>query len=704
MSRQKEGDPWSSSAGTGSHISSTVRPTAKYNPLSDSLRQMTSGGFSCSMFCGGKTCKYESGTYWRDDQMAIKGLYSSWVTDSILAMARPNTENIAKYDIVKQFKKQGIRSVINLQRPGEHASCGRPLEPDEFSYVPQTFMDNDIFFYNFGWDDYGVQSLHSILDMVKVMSFAITQGKVAVHCHAGLGRTGVLIACYLVYSRRMDGDHAITYVREKRQGAIQTKGQIECATAFSQFLIPLRVVFSSCDPSAYPYTLDQYLNRQKLMLHGLESRELKYIPKVVKTVCTRLQELAKCLEAQPESPRENIDIVKKLPQGISKSPVTNLMVTARQMFESSSSTLRSSSMEDVNSESLLYPDKPNQGHVSPLLDLRKKMQSQRIGETAGSDEDEESDMKPTKGLSKHAPRTADSRDFTKTKNLPGGHRVTKMPMHRLSSSSLVHNGSLENFDEIYMVAKALMFDLDTFDEGDDVDNPGGVVQSLKARVASLQQNLNVSESAWQIVMTEEDPFVLCLLMWSWLEHLKEPFLSPAEATKLVNSDDDAVGAFKSLKKGPKYTLECILKLVACLQPIDRDLEDAMLYRVIQAVCHIPHEELQKSPETPSDDEDEDDNGSESFYASQLLLYLRQYVFHLRLRISNSGSRLPRRKKLSCPGALSEEAEVKNLQQTHANGKHHASTGGSRSLKEEESDEVDNMPIPVTRKSKLPPIF
>ena len=29
-----------------------------------------------------------------------------------------------------------------------------------------------------------------LLDMVKVLSFALSEGKVAVHCHAGLGRTG----------------------------------------------------------------------------------------------------------------------------------------------------------------------------------------------------------------------------------------------------------------------------------------------------------------------------------------------------------------------------------------------------------------------------------------------------------------------------------------------------------------------------------
>ena len=32
---------------------------------------------------------------------------------------------------------------MNLQHPGEHASCGFGLEEGGFSYIPQEFMDQD---------------------------------------------------------------------------------------------------------------------------------------------------------------------------------------------------------------------------------------------------------------------------------------------------------------------------------------------------------------------------------------------------------------------------------------------------------------------------------------------------------------------------------------------------------------------------------
>ena len=57
-------------------------------------------------------------------------------------------------------------------------------------------MKANIFFYNFAWKDFGEASMVGLLDMVKVLSFALSEGKVAVHCHAGLGRTGKYVYRY----------------------------------------------------------------------------------------------------------------------------------------------------------------------------------------------------------------------------------------------------------------------------------------------------------------------------------------------------------------------------------------------------------------------------------------------------------------------------------------------------------------------------
>ena len=152
----------------------------------------------------------------------FKGIFSHWITENILAMARPNTPQIEvknlntlkasaishvscfqTFDLIRQFKSQGIKSVVNLQIPGEHASCGPKLRPSGFTYDPhEDLMKHNIYHYNFAWKDFSDTSMTSLLDMVKVLSFALKEGKVAIHCHAGLGRTGVLIACYLVYYLR----------------------------------------------------------------------------------------------------------------------------------------------------------------------------------------------------------------------------------------------------------------------------------------------------------------------------------------------------------------------------------------------------------------------------------------------------------------------------------------------------------------------
>ncbi|KAF7258070.1 hypothetical protein EG68_04781 [Paragonimus skrjabini miyazakii] len=175
----------------------------------------------CRLFCCGQRCKFCNPVkYLRGFEVAVQGLYSTWITENILAMSRPSTQIIKTYDIIQQFKKHNIKTVINMQSFGEHGECGDGNGACGFSYDPYIFMNNHIYFYNFAWSDHCVGSLTAILDAVDVMQFSLINGKVAVHCHAGVGcegRTGTIIACYLIYNNRISATEAIRYVRQKRK-------------------------------------------------------------------------------------------------------------------------------------------------------------------------------------------------------------------------------------------------------------------------------------------------------------------------------------------------------------------------------------------------------------------------------------------------------------------------------------------------------
>ena len=59
---------------------------------------------------------------------------------------------------------------------------------------------------------------------------------VMVHCLAGLGRTGTILACYLVKYEKMSGDDAITKIRKERSGSIQSYSQEEIIFRFEKFI------------------------------------------------------------------------------------------------------------------------------------------------------------------------------------------------------------------------------------------------------------------------------------------------------------------------------------------------------------------------------------------------------------------------------------------------------------------------------------
>lgn len=155
----------------------------------------------------------------------IEGLHSSWITDYALGMQRLHQSNIS--EIVDKFIASGIGSVFNLTQPGEHPYCGHELlESSGFSYDPNVLMRNGINHFNYNWEDMTAPSMSMLLDIVQVALHEISRGsKIAVHCHAGYGRTGTIIACVIIAKEGFDHHAAIRLVREKRPGSIQKQSQ-----------------------------------------------------------------------------------------------------------------------------------------------------------------------------------------------------------------------------------------------------------------------------------------------------------------------------------------------------------------------------------------------------------------------------------------------------------------------------------------------
>jgi atypical dual specificity phosphatase len=60
----------------------------------------------------------------------------------------------------------------------------------------------------------------------------------AVHCAAGLGRTGTVLACYFVATRGESAGAAVERVRSLRPGSVETVAQEEAVRAFARVTSP----------------------------------------------------------------------------------------------------------------------------------------------------------------------------------------------------------------------------------------------------------------------------------------------------------------------------------------------------------------------------------------------------------------------------------------------------------------------------------
>lgn len=128
---------------------------------------------------------------------------------------------------------------------GKIAACGCPTEPTHFDYLKKSGINRVVALTksypegvepNFGrvdmqlsrvaMPDFHPPTEEQIAEFVKLLEDCQMQNEpVAVHCKMGKGRTGTMLACYLVKNENLSHEEAIKKIRDMRPGSIETEEQ-----------------------------------------------------------------------------------------------------------------------------------------------------------------------------------------------------------------------------------------------------------------------------------------------------------------------------------------------------------------------------------------------------------------------------------------------------------------------------------------------
>lgn len=153
------------------------------------------------------------GNIWRKvhGKIAKKPTNFSWVVDAKLAGSGIPTS----IDEFEWVLRQGVRSIVTMTE--------KPLPEDWIGRIDYLHVPTP---------DLTAPDMDGIDAAVEFVQGQIGRGMpVMVHCAAGLGRAGTILACYLIKYEGHSAKDAINRIRGQRPGSIQSESQ-EIAIGF----------------------------------------------------------------------------------------------------------------------------------------------------------------------------------------------------------------------------------------------------------------------------------------------------------------------------------------------------------------------------------------------------------------------------------------------------------------------------------------
>ncbi|MEM0365273.1 MAG: dual specificity protein phosphatase 23 [Candidatus Nitrosocaldus sp.] len=140
----------------------------------------------------------------------------SWVIDGLLAgSAKPMS--MQEMEWVKQVGIKSILSVIEEPLPDEW------LDGINYLHIPTL--------------DYTAPDVEDMDRAVEFINSSIRAGKpVMVHCAAGKGRTGTVLAAYLIKYEGVSALESISRIRSMRPGSIQSSSQEMALVLYERYL------------------------------------------------------------------------------------------------------------------------------------------------------------------------------------------------------------------------------------------------------------------------------------------------------------------------------------------------------------------------------------------------------------------------------------------------------------------------------------